>query len=835
MNHRHIIIVFLLAAIGAFSATFACNDLENEDTVSADLRAGVRVLSMGRDHLDVSLSQSEPSFETIATEAGEFASVSLGDHALRGEIGAPAIPTYGLMFAIPQGARVDIEYEEGKIEWFDDVALAPMQSPAPDSYDVPQPEFAFDETAYEVDMLAPASPVYMEEEKIMRGVRVANLWITPIRYNAAKRRMGLITDLKVSIHFSGGEGRFFSRPQLRTKAFDNLFGGLIANHPVFENPIETKSLKAENPARFLIITHPDFAEFAKQLQTWKRQMGISTLIATTDVIGEKNEDIQAYIQQAYDSDSPPEYVLLFGDAEFVPTNYRTLHVAHFTLTGTDLYYACVDGMDYYPDISIGRISVDTLQQAQQRIERIIQYQKAPPAKESFFTTTWQFGFFQDDNRDGNADRRFAQTSEEIYRWFNEILEDGVIESRRCYSADAQADPAAWNQSASYHYFPSWWMHSVKGIPPELTRTYGFDWTCGEEDIAAAVNEGTFFITHRDHGSTDGWAAPSFNSINVLEMLNNDKHLPVVFSVNCQTGWFDNESDSFFNLTPEFYLCFSEAWERARNGGAVGVIAPTRISYSGFNDRLVWGWMDALWPDYIPEYSGEHPWTSHGFIPAMGDVLNYGKMYLTTVYWPEITRKIEIEMFHWFGDPTMKMWIGPPEELRVNHDEICRADAQTFEAQVFEDGATITLVYNGELLSTAVADRGGAILNIASTFTETSVATLTVTKEGYRPYVADILFVECESDADCSDDLFCNGVEACVNDLCQPGAAPECGDGVFCNGTEICDEDADACVSMGDSCPGQNCDEQSEQCFGGAPDFEFDGDDDDDDASACGMF
>jgi len=46
---------------------------------------------------------------------------------------------------------------------------------------------------------------------------------------------------------------------------------------------------------------------------------------------------------------------------------------------------------------------------------------------------------------------------------------------------------------------------------------------------------------------------------------------------------------------------------------------------------------------------------------------------------------------------------------------------------------------------------------------------------------------CASDADCDDDVFCNGAEVCDPVLdCQPGVPVECDDDMFCNGAEFCD-------------------------------------------------
>ena len=73
---------------------------------------------------------------------------------------------------------------------------------------------------------------------------------------------------------------------------------------------------------------------------------------------------------------------------------------------------------------------------------------------------------------------------------------------------------------------------------------------------------------------------------------------------------------------------------------------------------------------------------------------------------------------------------------------------------------------------------------------------------------------CSSDQDCSDGLYCNGLESCDGGVCQEGEPFVCDDGVFCNGQEECvegDEQA-VCVSSGDPCePPLMCDEDTGSC------------------------
>ncbi|MBE6292220.1 MAG: hypothetical protein E7091_07405 [Bacteroidales bacterium] len=63
-----------------------------------------------------------------------------------------------------------------------------------------------------------------------------------------------------------------------------------------------------------------------------------------------------------------------------------------------------------------------------------------------------------------------------------------------------------------------------------------------------INEGCFYILHRDHGNVDGWSDPEFKVNNILDLSNNSK-LPIVFSMNCLTGRYQD------SLTEE---CFAKA-------------------------------------------------------------------------------------------------------------------------------------------------------------------------------------------------------------------------------------------------------------------------------------
>jgi hypothetical protein len=87
---------------------------------------------------------------------------------------------------------------------------------------------------------------------------------------------------------------------------------------------------------------------------------------------------------------------------------------------------------------------------------------------------------------------------------------------------------------------------------------------------------------------------------------------------------------------------------------------------------------------------------------------------------------------------------------------------------------------------------------------------------YVRAVRDADLGECADDEDCGDSIGCTD-DTCKGTNCvyTPNDTNCPDDGLFCNGTEGCDANLD-CVSSGDPCPGQVCDEADDVCVEGIP-------------------
>jgi uncharacterized repeat protein (TIGR01451 family) len=606
----------------------------------------VQVMRSTADELVLDVHVAGLTTDEVEQDGAVYQRLRLPYSGATSEVGRPELPTFGRFLALPQGAQVQVEVLDAASETIPNVLIYPAQEPQPDGSPAQkEPSFAIDEDLYAQDALYPGLVASADETKNLRGCQVTVIRFYPYQYNPARQELTTYSHLRVRVRFVGARGPFIDE-RYRASSFENLYRRLLLNYEQLGTPRPSifQDPESATGAEFLIITHPDFEIAADALAAWRNAQGIDTEVRTTDDTGTTAASIRAYIQNAYDTWSPaPEFVLFLGDAEFVPTNYQTVHPYHGTLIGTDLYYATMDGSDHYPDIHTGRISVDTASEAQKAIDDIIDYDRNPVSDEAFYDNISVAAYFQDyDDYDGYEDRRFVLTSEEIRDY---LLTQGYT-VERIYYTEPGVNPTNYNND---------YYASGEPLPPELLRPT-FAWDGDSSDISTAVADGRFILNHRDHGATWGWGDPYYD-VGDVQALTNGNKLPVVFSLNCQTGWFDNETDDPADGTGYTAIHFSEAWQRNPDGGAVGVIGATRVSYSGYNDWMTEGFYDAIWPDFLA-------YNDPGFsLPEyrMGVVLDYGKLAMAAL-WADWD--LEFEIFHYFGDPTMGIHTTPPAEADV---------------------------------------------------------------------------------------------------------------------------------------------------------------------------
>ena len=665
--------------------------------------------------------------------------------------GKPEVPGFARWILIPNGTTASISTSQGTPVVYKNINLAPVQQDSYASFGAPLPPICKNEKIYNSDTDFPGVFAEIEPVKYKRGQSCTILWIYPNQYNPVQKTLKVYPDLNVIVTFTGNIEPIPANlksahliKSLKSMAI-NADAVLNAEENAGNGLKETEIVKSDG-CELLIITHPNFEGAATKLASWKIRRGIYTQVVTTNVTGSTSAEIETYIDNAYSTWSPaPEYLLFFGDAEFVPTCYRTYHPSggNQDTIGTDFYYADFDeAADYIAEFGYGRLSVDSVNQANTIVERIISYERTPTTNPDFYSNILNIAMFQDGEGpgiDSIADRRFCKTSEDIR---NYLMGEGYSSHREYMAYNALP-----TQQIIY---PTWWNDSVSQdkncvfendisggeIPLSLQRPF-FSWDGDSAGISDAINAGKFFTIYSGHGWKSGWGDFQFEK-DAVDALSNGGERPFIWSIACKTGWFDNETDGAPCNTPPDRECFAEHWLRHPTGGSCGIVAATRQSHSRYNDRLAWGMMDAIWPGFLTwaqdPYGGPDP------VYRMGDVLNYGKEYMFIKCENIGTVRDEtVEYYHWFGDPTTEMWTAVPNEL-TSAEVLSTVEIGTTSIDVQVYPATDEMLVaicteNGDgIFGTAYTDASGfATVPLNHEITMEGAVYITITKHNYKPY------------------------------------------------------------------------------------------------------
>ena len=275
---------------------------------------------------------------------------------------------------------------------------------------------------------------------------------------------------------------------------------------------------------YLIVTAPAFAGSAP-LTTFaaaRLAAGFNVTIYPAP-LGATNEDVRTYIVSWYDP-GRESYVLLVGDSEEGAPPVTATTIPHWLGGGwhgsvTDLPYACLDGGDdWYPDVYLGRFSVDTVAELQTLVDKTLCVEAGNFSDPDYVKRA---AFLSCDSTSAGG--------EETHEW--------VIAN--------YFDPAGYDSTRIY-------------------ASQGGD----TADVAAAISQGSLFATYFGHSGFGGWWDPAFDSDDVL-VLTNDGLYGLVFSVSCGTARFDWA----------YGECFGEVWARKPDGGSAAYLATTDLIWS----------------------------------------------------------------------------------------------------------------------------------------------------------------------------------------------------------------------------------------------------------------
>jgi len=326
------------------------------------------------------------------------------------EPGHPALPAKVFSFVIPPDAKFeDIELVNEDADYLSGTFnIFPAQRPVPISFSTGNEFTQPDERVYSLNTLYPDGPVKFIHEGNLSGYHIVSVFVTPLRYNPALKKVYFAKYLSFRIKYQNGANIVKTISPAQMKLGEKRVKTMVVNK---DQVITYAPLLARNmwQTEYFIITDQSFVDAFRPLKAWKTLRGVPTEIVTTSWIygnyaGNDNPDrVRNFIKEA--ADSGALYFLLGGQCDFehgedyVPrrdTWFYDFPVGGYVDEDTipcDLYYSDLDRnwnndgdniygelgdwVDMYSDVYVGRAPVKNTAQISNFVSKVITYESSP--------------------------------------------------------------------------------------------------------------------------------------------------------------------------------------------------------------------------------------------------------------------------------------------------------------------------------------------------------------------------------------------------------------------------------------------------------------------------
>lgn len=386
---------------------------------------------------------------------------------------------------------------------------------------------------------------------------IGRFWLSGWSSNNAKIYIPAKSKLIVNPEFVNDQYnsmRFLDTVNVRTEYFvvsDNQF---LTVDSIKVDISKSNLRDTTNSADYIIITHPKFRSIAEQLKNFRENNFPDTLITNprimiVDVLDIYDEfsyglldpfSIKNFISYAFNNyQTPaPSYVVLIGDMSFdyrkILPNSRENYIPsipywsyQYGVAASDNMFVAVSGTDVVPDLAIGRISIEEINEGQVILNKIMNYPADNGKEWKQKVLLFASGLSESD------EQNFGFNDASL------LLEDNFV------------SPKGLATSKVFRY-------------PTKPRHYPF--IGGTAELRSAIDQGGVLANYYGHGGGYQWDFMFLND-DIYE-LQNENRLPFILSVTCYTAHFDNQD------------VFGEQFIKVPNKGCIGFFGSSGLTYWG---------------------------------------------------------------------------------------------------------------------------------------------------------------------------------------------------------------------------------------------------------------
>jgi hypothetical protein len=572
--------------------------------------------------------------------------------------------------------------------------------------------------------MQPEAPVALGYQGTQRGINVAFLQVSPVRWDAVSGRLERLSRMRVRLTLEPDTRTDVVKRERIVREWEKELSGIPTRDAAATitsmapagrgaqpfKPTQVPSVLG-SPVEYLIVTTDPYVSEFQRLADWKTESGTPAVVRTLSFIRQEYpygvddaDRVRQFIRDAY-ARWGTKWVLLGGDTEVIPTRFAYTTFYNGESIACDMYFSCLDGnwnadgdslygeappngtndnCDLLPEVYVGRAPISTMNQVTTFVNKALQYEKTPA---------------------GDYENRVLFFAEVLFPQDWEVvggtpsLDGAQIVEEDCLQ-HLHHDPNIKYARLYQNYLDSRWE------PGALQET--------RQRVIDSLNVGYNVANHTGHGYRNVMSVGDASLTNGdAAALTNGNRLMNLYAANCTSNAID-------------FPCIGEAFMHAENGGAVSNVGSSRFDF----------------PVVGRDYQSKHFQLLYvDSIQSVGELEAEQKVpfvaFSTQDYvhrWTQFTLLL-------LGDPELKIYTGKPRTLTVTHNPSMPLNDTTYSVNVKIGGqplkdARVTLYKAGDVFRSVVTNgAGNAVLDFRPDSTGT--AKLTVTGYDCRPYQTNV--------------------------------------------------------------------------------------------------